>query len=125
MHLSKFYISAEATGKLRVLRQRAMVTPNLLCRMAMGLSFELGPIGPVVVTTEDGQEFNAYTLFGPDQPIYTSMLKVLETGDGAEEIEDGQLLHRLKAHIDRGIGQLAVRIKSPSDTARILGQELV
>ena len=124
MLISKFYISAEATGKLRVLRHRAMITPNLLCRMAMGLSFELGPIGPVVVKAEEGQEFNAYTLFGADQPIYTSMLKILEK-NGEEKLDETDLLHRLRAHIDRGLSQLMVRIKSPSDTAKLLAREIV
>ena len=123
MQFSKFHISPEATGRLRVLRQRAMVTPNLLCRMAMGLSFELGPIGQVPKHEEDGQEFNAYTLFGADQPIYTSMLRLLESGD--EPLEDSELLRRLSGHIDRGVGLLMVRIKSPSDTARVLGREIV
>ena len=45
MHISKFRVSSEATGRLRVLRQRAALTPNLLCRMAMAMSFEMGKVG--------------------------------------------------------------------------------
>ena len=68
MHISKFRVSSEATGRLRVLRQRAALTPNLLCRMAMAMSFEMGKVG-AAAELEEGQEFNAYTLFGSDQPI--------------------------------------------------------
>ena len=123
MHINKFRISAEATGKLRVLRQRAMLTPNLLCRMAMAASFELGPVGPVSSKIEEGQEFNAYTLFGADQPLYTTLLRLVEY-DGTPPRDEADLLSRLRAHIDRGLTQLAVRIKTPSDAARVLAGEL-
>ena len=118
MHINKFRISAEATGRLRVLRQRAGLTPNLLCRMAMAMSFEAGKIG-AVPDVEESQEFNSYTLFGSDQPIYTTLLRLVETEDG-EIVDDHELLKRLRAHIDRGLGAMSVRVKSPGDAARLL-----
>jgi len=86
--------------------------------MAMAMSFEMGKIGPTA-EIEEGQEFNAYTLFGADQPIYTSLLRWVETEDG-EEIEEQELILRLRAHIDRGIAAIIVRVKSSSDVARLL-----
>ncbi len=86
--------------------------------MAMAASFEAGKIGPVA-ETEEGQEFNAYTLFGADQPIYTTLLRWIETSDG-ETVDDGELLRRLRSHIDRGLGAISARVKSPGDTARLL-----
>nr|WP_035534527.1 DNA sulfur modification protein DndE [Hyphomonas oceanitis] len=118
MHISKFKVSLEATGRLRVLRQRAGLTPNLLCRMAMSTSFEMGKVGPAP-DVEEGQEFNAYTLFGGDQPIYTTLLRMVETEDG-EDVSDRELIRRLRAHIDRGLTALSVRVKSPGDAARLL-----
>jgi len=118
MHISKFKISTEAAARLRILRNRARITPNLICRMAMAASFEAGKIGPVA-ESEEGQEFNAYTLFGADQPIYTTLLRWIETSDG-ETVDDRELIGRLRAHIDRGLGAIAARVKSPSDTARLL-----
>ena len=119
MHISKFRISAHATGRLRVLRQRAALTPNLICRMAMAASLEEGPIGPIDESNEEGQEFNAYTLFGVDQPIYTTLLRLVEAPNG-EEIDETDLVDRLRAHIDRGIGHLSACIKTPGDVARLL-----
>lgn len=118
MHISKFRVSSEATGRLRVLRQRAALTPNLLCRMAMAMSFEMGKVGPAG-KTEEGQEFNAYTLFGGDQPIYTTLLRWVETEDG-EDVDDLELLHRLRTHIDRGLSAISARVKTPGDAARLL-----
>ena len=115
MHINKFRISAEATGRLRVLRQRAGLTPNLLCRMAMAVSFEAGKIGHAP-DIEEGQEFNSYTLFGGDQPIYTTLLRWVETEVG-ETVDDRELLKRLRAHVDRGLGAISVRVKSPGDAA--------
>lgn len=118
MHINKFKVSSEATGRLRVLRQRAALTPNLLCRMAMTMSFEMGKIG-TSPDIDEGQEFNAYTLFGVDQPIYTTLLRWVETEDG-EKIDDEELLKRLRAHIDRGLSAISARVKSPADAARLL-----
>jgi len=123
MHVSKFKISAAATGKLRVASNRSGLTPNLLCRLAMTTSFEAGPLQQVRTDLKEGQEFNAYTLFGANQPIYLDMLRFVETRDGQQDLSDAELLERLKHHIDRGIGQLSVRIKSPADVAELLSGE--
>ena len=123
MHISKFRVSGEATGRLRVLRQRAALTPNLLCRMAMAMSFEMGKVG-APAELEEGQEFNAYTLFGSDQPIYTTLLRWVETEDG-EEVDDQELIRRLRTHIDRGLSAITARVKSPGDAARLLAGDSV
>ena len=118
MQINKFRVSSESSGRLRVLRQRAALTPNLLCRMAMAMSFEMGKVGPTA-ETEEGQEFNAYTLFGGDQPIYTTLLRWVETNDG-EEVDNRELFRRLRTHIDRGLSAISTRVKSPGDVARLL-----
>jgi DNA sulfur modification protein DndE len=123
MHINKFRISADATNKLRVLRQRSGLTPNLLCRMAMTASFESGSIGLGASAEPDGQEFNAYTLFGADQPIFITMLRLVEAedGEGEQRLDEQVLLKRLRAHIDRGLQYLSARIKTPADVADLLG----
>ena len=121
MHISKFRVSAEATSRLKVLKQRTSLTPNLLCRMAMSMSFESGKIGNVPAI-EESYEFNGYSLFGIDQPIYTTLLRWIETEDG-EQVDDQELLNRLRAHIDRGLAAMSARIKSPSDVARLYATE--
>lgn len=123
MHISKFRVSIEATGRLRVLRQRAALTPNLLCRMAMAMSLEMGKIGSTP-EIEEGQEFNAYTLFGGDQPIYITLLRWVETEDG-EEVDERELIRRLRSHIDRGLSAISARVKSPGDAARLLAGDIV
>lgn len=120
MHISKVKISAEASGKLKIAAQRSGLTPNLLCRLAMISSFEAGPLSHLQTDLKDGQEFNAYTLFGANQAIYLDLLKYVETEKGKADLTDEDLLERLKHHIDRGIKQLTLRIKSPADIAGLL-----
>ena len=120
MHINKVKISAEASGKLKIAAQRSGLTPNLLCRLAMVSSFESGPLTHIPSNLQDGQEFNAYTLFGANQAIYLDLLKYVEIGEGKVDLTDDDLLERLKHHIDRGMKQLTVRIKSPADVAGLL-----
>ena len=81
--------------------------------MAMLSSFEAGPITGTPEDTQEGQEFNAYTLFG-------DLLKYVEFGSGDADVEDSALLERLRLHIDRGARQLSVRLKSPADAAELI-----
>ncbi|WP_298362776.1 DNA sulfur modification protein DndE [uncultured Litoreibacter sp.] len=120
MHINKFRISAAATGQVRVLAQRAGLTPNLICRMAMTASLEIGRISGASDEVAEGQEFNAYTLFGDYQPIFLDLLRLVEFGPDDVQVEDDELLKRLRQHIDRGVRQLAVRIKSPADAAELI-----
>jgi DNA sulfur modification protein DndE len=88
--------------------------------MAMLSSFEAGPITGTPEDTQEGQEFNAYTLFGDFQPLFIDLLKYVEFGSGDADVEDNALLERLRLHIDRGARQLSVRLKSPADAAELI-----
>lgn len=118
MRLTKLKISADAASRLRSLRQRTGLTPNLLCRMAVMLSLEEGAIGNVQVD-EGGQEFNAYTLTGEHHTLIVAMLQFVEEGADGHSLPDEALFDRLRAHIHRGVATLAVRAKAPVDVARL------
>jgi DNA sulfur modification protein DndE len=116
VHYSKLRISADATSKLRSLRQRTGLTPNLLCRIALTTSLEEGPLGAAPIPDEEGSEFNAYTLTGE----YGALLRWVEEGPAPDTpLADGELLDRLRGHIHRGVGALSVRAKSPADILRL------
>lgn len=121
MHYSKLKVSADAASKLRSLRQRTGLTPNLLCRFAIMVSLEEGPLGAVPPPDEDGQEFNAYTLTGEFGALFVAMIRATEElGAKAPSLSDDELLARMRGHIHRGIGTLSVRIKSPLDVLRLV-----
>ena len=121
MHYSKLKISSDATSKLRSIRQRTGITPNLLCRMAIMISLEEGPLGGAAIPDEDGSEFNAYTLTGEYGALIAALLRWVEEGrTGEVELSNDVLLDRLRGHIHRGVGTLAVRAKSPTDLLRLV-----
>jgi DNA sulfur modification protein DndE len=119
MRFTKLRISADAESRLRSLRQRTGLTPNLLCRMAMMLSLEEGSVGPAPVTDEGGNEFNAYTLMGDHNGLITAMLRMVEEEADGHPLADDELLARLRAHIHRGVATLSVRAKAPADIVRL------
>ena len=120
MQFSKLRISADATSKLRFLRQRTGLTPNLLCRYALASSLEQGPLGSAPLPDEDGSEFNAYTLTGEFETIFTAMLRFVEEGSENAALPDEVLADRLRAHIHRGVGTLSVRARSAADVLRLV-----
>lgn len=121
VHYSKLRISADATSRLRWLRQRTGLTPNLLCRMAIMLSLEEGPLGGISPPDEEGSEFNAYTLTGEYGALFAALLRWVEEGTMSEApINDDTLLARLRGHLHRGVGMLSVRVKSPVDVLRLV-----
>lgn len=118
MRYSKLRISTEATSRLRSIRQRTGVTPNLLCRAAIMLSLEEGPVNSLA-PDDKGQEFNAYTLTGEHTGMIGALLRFVEQEHCDHELDDAELVDLLRAHIHRGVGTLAVRAKSPVDLARL------
>lgn len=120
MHFNKLRVSADASSRLRSLRQRTGLTPNLLCRLALTTSLEEGPIGNVPFPDEEGLEFNAYTLTGEYGGLIAALLRFVEEGvTPGEPLSADELLARMRAHIHRGVGTLAVRVKSPADISRL------
>lgn len=115
MQYSKLRISIDASGKLRSLRQRIGITPNLLCRYALMMSLEDGPIGNAPVPDEGGQEFNAYTLTGDQTQLFLATISYVEDASGRKKLTEERILELLRSHIHRGVGALAVRLKSAAD----------
>lgn len=118
MRYNKLKISEDATSRLRSLRQRTGVTPNLLCRAAALLSLEEGPVTSLA-PDERGQEFNAYTLTGELTGLIGELIRFVEQEEAKGELDDEMVVKLLCAHIHRGVGTLAVRAKSATDLGRL------
>lgn len=115
MHYTKLKISSEATSKLRTLKQRTGLTPNLLCRMALMYSLEEGVIEEnTPLPNEDGSEFNAYTLTGEHTDIFISLIYLVENKPDCT-LNNKELIDMIRTHIDRGISSIFIRVKSSSD----------
>ena len=115
MHYSKLKISKDATSRLRSIKQKTHITPNLLCRYALMQSLEDGPLGDIPLPDQEGQEFNAYTLTGELTELLLALVRSVEERMGEPALSDEVLMARIRGHIHRGVGSLSVRVKSPSD----------
>jgi DNA sulfur modification protein DndE len=115
VHYSKLKISKDATSRLRSLKQKTLMTPNLLCRYALMKSLEDGPLGDVPLPDQDGQEFNAYTLTGELTELLLALVRSVEEQSSQESLVDDEVMARVRGHIHRGIGMLSVRVRAPAD----------
>lgn len=122
MHYTKLKISSEATNKLRTLKQRTGLTPNLLCRMALMYSLEEGAIEEnTPLPNEDGSEFNAYTLTGEHTNLFIALIKMIENHN-IKTLNNLELIDKLQLHIHRGVDMLFIRTKKPSDLLGLLNE---
>lgn len=119
VHYSKLKISKDATSRLRGLKQKTHVTPNLLCRYALMRSLEDGPLGDIPLPDQDGQEFNAYTLTGELTELLLALVRTVEEDSTRVPLPDEEVLARVRGHIHRGVGMLSVRVRSPSDLLQL------
>ncbi|WP_435653021.1 DndE family protein [Pseudomonas putida] len=81
----KFRVSASSTAKLKFLKSKTGLTPNILCRFAIALALaDENGLGNASVSDLDGQEFNAPTLFGEHLDIYEALLRQFTYESGFE-----------------------------------------
>lgn len=94
--------SKDADNKLRSLKARTGITPNILCRMGFCLSLE-NPTPPEEVDLSDkGREINRYTLVGEYDDMFTALLI---TWANKHKV-DSDLNSLFVTHMNRGVGML-------------------
>lgn len=95
-------VSEQASARLKYLKSKTGLTPNVLSRFAFALSTR--DMRRVTRSSSDlqGQEFNAPTLFGEHQELYDLILVryVEETGD---ERDAGAIIAN---HIENGLHKM-------------------
>ncbi len=121
MTLSRVYVGEEVDLRLRNLKARTGLTPNLLCRLGLCLSLA-EPGVPDSRLYADGQarEFNRYTLTGQWDPLFFALLRQRLVQDGLDpttELED-----MFKAHMCRGILLLYQRLKTLADLPALVAE---
>ena len=118
--MAKIFISAGSTQKLRTLKGRTGLTPNILSRLALTLSLkEPGRPDPSSYPN-DGMEFNRYTLLGEHDLLIMSLLREWCIQNGLGDAAD--LADQLRAHINRGVNILYPRLKVLGDLGGLIAQ---
>ena len=95
-------VSEQSTAKLKYLKSKTGLTPNILCRFAFLLSAR--SMRRVTRGSVDlgGQEFNAPTLFGEHQALYELLLvRYVETA--RDDREPGAIIAN---HIENGLHKM-------------------
>ncbi len=124
MNLNRIRVSADADNRLRHLKARTGLTPNLLCRLGFCLSLQ----EPTVPNrndydSESPREFNRYTLTGQWDPLFIALLRQRCKKDGLRIPDD--LIDQFMAHLNRGVLLLFQRVKHLGDVTRLVEEAAV
>ena len=117
---NRIYISKETENRLKHLKQKTGLTPNLLARMAFCFSLNQESVPDSVKHAERGQEFTLPTLTGEYNEFFLALLRERLVIDNLD-IEEN-LVDQFKAHIQRGAVALNQRIDSLEDIATVVAE---
>lgn len=119
MPLNRVYVNDEVEQRLRILKARTGLTPNLLCRLGFCLSLsEPGIPDPHLYSTSQAREFNRYTLTGQWDSLFFALLRERLLEDHLDPEDD--LETQFKAHLNRGVLLLYQRLRNLEDLADLV-----
>ena len=122
MKLNRIHVSADSRNKLRILKGRTGLLPNVLCRLGLSLSLMEPSIPKPEDYDTDGSEFNRYTLMGEWDPLIVALLKERCAADGLP-VDNDSLVKQFRAHLNRGVELLYARVRGVSDLVELLPQK--
>ena len=121
MPLNRIYVSEEIDLRLRNLKARTGLTPNLLCRLGFCLSLaDRGIPDPRLYADGQGREFNRYTLTGQWDLFFFSLLRERLLQDNLDP--EAELESQFKAHLSRGVLLLYQRLKNLEDLGDMVAE---
>lgn len=118
MKLNRIKFTNDATIKMRTMKMRTGITPNVLCRMGFMMSLKDPMIPNSEDFPEDGMEINRYTLTGDYDLLFCALLKQRCLKDKLDTEEE--MSQQFRAHMNRGVFLLASRLTGLSDIAELV-----
>ncbi len=119
MQLNRIHISEDSRTKLRTLKGRTGLLPNVLSRIGLMLSLAEENEPDIDANTTDGSEFNRFTLMGEWDPLIVALLDERGIANGMSKDND-TLVKYFRAHLNRGVRLLYGRVKRLEDLANLL-----
>lgn len=120
MSLNRVRFCEEADQRLRMLKGRTSLTPNLLCRIGFCLSLaDLSVPDPNKYSEDSQREINRYTLTGQFDPFFFALLRERCIKDNLP-VEGKVFEEQFRAHMNRGVLLLFQQVKSLSDLCRLV-----
>ena len=118
MQLNKIKLTTESSERLKQLKARTGLTPNILCRIGFCLSLRDNSIPNPDKYPEEDREFNRYTLLGEWDDLYVAFLTQWCLDLGITPCEKKNLDY-FRAHLNRGVEILTRQTKAVSDLANL------
>jgi len=116
MKLNRIILSTEASDRLKQLKAKTGLAPNVLSRLGFVLSLSEPSIPEPDRYPEQDREFNRYTLLGEWDDLYVALLRQRMFGDGIHEDEAEA---QFRAHLHRGVLLLTKLAKTLPDVLRL------
>ena len=120
LKLQRIPFTIAADNRLRSLKGRTGITPNILCRIGFCLSLEEPGIPRIIdKDIQIGREINRYTLLGENDLVYISLLRTWVQTNDPESLKK-TINDYFIAHMNRGVEILNARLKTLADVGRLL-----
>ena len=112
--------SHDATIRLRTLKSRTGVTPNVLCRIGYCLSLD-EPGTPQAVNEQDldGIPIGRFTLLGEHDALFISLLIAWMQENNHNDFDEDTVNGFFLAHVHRGVEIIYARVKTLIDLERL------
>lgn len=114
MQSNKIRLSEKQSYRLRHMKGRTGLTPNLVCRMGLVLSFSEPRIPSPDEYDQEGKEFNRYTLLGEWELLFLALFRERLSNDGLN-LDDEAREEQFRAHLNRGTELFCNRVRDLSD----------
>lgn len=118
LNFKRIKLSQDSTKKLQRFKSRTGLTPNIACRLALGVSLEEQTLPSLELFIEEsGQEINRYTLLGEYELV---LLAIFVQWCHEHQVPNDERNQYFLAHINRGIELLTNRVKGLEDIAQLI-----
>jgi len=112
VQLNKIKLTNDSSERLKQLKAKTGLTPNILCRIGFCLSLKDHTVPDPEKYPEEDREFNRYTLLGEWDLLYVVLLRQrLLTDQVAGYSEESYF----RAHVNRGVYLLSRQVKCLAD----------
>jgi DNA sulfur modification protein DndE len=123
--LQRIPFSVSIDAKMRTLRGRTGVTPNILARVGFCLSLEeTGVPADPFISEGEGRVINRGTLLGEHDAVYVALLRTwIGKNLDSHSIDQERFNALFVAHMNRGFELISSRIRTLSDLGNLLGKK--
>lgn len=109
MLVKRIRLSQDNTFKLRTVKGKTGLTPNVLARIGFCMSIDESSIPNPELYDEEGIEIHWFTLVGEYGDFYVALLKEKLMEDGFDLSEENMKTY-FRAHINRGASMVYQRV---------------